>query len=552
MRCSKARKLISLYVAPGHSWLRPEDRRALEAHMAVCEPCRQDCRESLELIAILPACWQISEDTAALLRQGPRGASTRIIRLFGASRRAGVCVAAACLALVAFGAWAFSHRAAPSPRAGRLIARAREDVPLSIESADGGRVASGTIVQTLADETKRLVLNGRHEVVMNAGVRLSIEPLVEMGQTGCLVNLALGEIYVHVEHDGLPFVVRTAHARAVVTGTIFDVKTTEAGTTLVVTAGSVRFESQAGAVQVTAGQQSRLSSASRLPGVPAPCDAATLTAWATSNATPAEPTAGLAVSGDLGLNELALLPLAEVRTDAGRIDYAEWVEQKREWFRQQFPWVFELGEALAREGVEVDYPELLLRSGEIRQFRYPQEMNQRIPTFDPDTLLTLAQTFGRDRSWLVSQGTYGSRQGTARPRREPEQPPGGIAPGFRQWAQSFDNRTHAGDGRVDEMTLLLSSRVCVYLTNTRTLAALIIRQDPESNRPGTGADKILHLLDAQLRALADCSRRLHELSAPGAKADPCDCSDRVNRLIETILRIGDSEKQVRQIESGLP
>jgi hypothetical protein len=35
MRRVKARELMSLYIAPDETWLTPEDRRVLEAHMAV-------------------------------------------------------------------------------------------------------------------------------------------------------------------------------------------------------------------------------------------------------------------------------------------------------------------------------------------------------------------------------------------------------------------------------------------------------------------------------------------------------------------------------------
>ena len=50
------------------------------------------------------------------------------------------------------------------------------------------------------------------------------------------------------------------------------------------------------------------------------------------------------------------------------VDYEQWVEQKREWFKQQFPWIFQLKDALAKEGVEVDYAELLIKTGDIWQF----------------------------------------------------------------------------------------------------------------------------------------------------------------------------------------
>ena len=107
MRCRKAQELISLYVIPDQSWLSPEDCQALRSHMAACVPCREDCQESREAMDILQQCWQVSEDTEALLenrRQGHRhGVSVRIMKLHGVSRRVAIWAVAACLAIAVLG-----------------------------------------------------------------------------------------------------------------------------------------------------------------------------------------------------------------------------------------------------------------------------------------------------------------------------------------------------------------------------------------------------------------------------------------------------------------
>ena len=73
MRCNKAKKLISLYVAPDGPWLSPKDHQALEVHMEVCESCREDCRESREVIGILQNCWTESNSADALASAGKSG-----------------------------------------------------------------------------------------------------------------------------------------------------------------------------------------------------------------------------------------------------------------------------------------------------------------------------------------------------------------------------------------------------------------------------------------------------------------------------------------------
>jgi hypothetical protein len=236
MKCEKARELISLFLPPDESWLTPTNRQALEAHMAACEPCCQECRESQKAAGILRERRQIGADVAALLKRGRRqgwhAALEIVTRLIGASRCAVPWAVAAYLAVAVLGTRAFSSREAPLLGPERSVALAGADAPFGIESAGSGGIGSETAVPASRGETERLALNGRHRVVMNVGAKRSLEPLVEAGRTGCLVNLSLGEIYVHVGHDGSPPAVPAAHGRAVITGAAFDVKATEVGTTV--------------------------------------------------------------------------------------------------------------------------------------------------------------------------------------------------------------------------------------------------------------------------------------------------------------------------------
>lgn len=141
-------------------------------------------------------------------------------------------------------------------------------------------------------------------------------PLVEAGGIGVLVKLTLGEVYVHVEHDGNPFVVQSAS-----------------------------------------------------PSAPESCDAMALTAWASGSGGTVQVAQDVELGGFL-LDDLPLpsSPWGQVRTDLDGIDYAQWVEQRRDWFKRQCPDVFLLKEALEQEGVEVDYPALLLSTTVIKRF----------------------------------------------------------------------------------------------------------------------------------------------------------------------------------------
>jgi hypothetical protein len=199
-------------------------------------------------IAVLQNCWQISADTVALLKKEHQGnrhrISTRTIKLSDVHRYVAVLAVAACLIIAVLIGLLSSKREAVLTGPNHSVALTNESSPLVIKLADCGHIAPGAMIQTSAGEIENLVINGRHRVVMNTNTKLSIQSHWKAGDAGCLMNLAFGEVYVHVEHDGHPFIVQTAHGRAVVTGTTFDVKATDTSTALVVVEGSVRLESE--------------------------------------------------------------------------------------------------------------------------------------------------------------------------------------------------------------------------------------------------------------------------------------------------------------------
>ncbi|MHC4364778.1 MAG: FecR domain-containing protein, partial [Planctomycetota bacterium] len=119
---------------------------------------------------------------------------------------------------------------------------------------------------------------------MNSNTTLSIRPLAKDSRVGCLVSLTLGEILVHVEHDGNPFVVATPHGKALIAGTTFNIKATNNTTTLAVARGSVQFGTDITFVEVLSGRLSKIIGQSA-PTTPVLCDAAKLTAWATRHKT---------------------------------------------------------------------------------------------------------------------------------------------------------------------------------------------------------------------------------------------------------------------------
>jgi ferric-dicitrate binding protein FerR (iron transport regulator) len=539
MKCRKAKNLFSLYVAPDESWLSPEERQALEGHMAACEACRRDCQESRVATELLRECWQISDDTAALLRDGSigkwQGSSARILSYFGSGRRVAGWAVAACLAVTVLGGWALLGRCRLWSGTGRTAAQTGERLPFTIRSAEGGHVATGAVIQTSAGEMKHLVVDHNRRLVMNAESRLSIEPFVEAGKPGVLVNLAQGEVFAHVEHDGNPFVVQTAHGRAVITGTTFDVKTTVAATTLVVVEGSVRLESEAHAVQVGAGQRATLAAGSERPSSPAVCDATILIAW-TRPGQNASTTAQIASSL---LEDLPAIPATGVSIDLARINYAQWVDENRDWFSRQFPWVFELKEALAKEGTDVDYPDLLVQSGDIWRFAFPGVALSRRIDPDPDCLLRVAARHGRDESWLRQQGfTLLPRNGRESPVKR--------ATAFVRWADVIEARAKDCMIRDDSPAFSESLDASLYLVNTRTLAALVMSYGPESVGARTRRET-LDLLRTEIQTLDALVRTCRQIVLTQSRSNPHEDVERTRSLTDGIRRLARLDRRIREL-----
>lgn len=74
---------------------------------------------------------------------------------------------------------------------------------------------------------KAFTIDGQHRLVMNADASFLFKPLVKNNRAGCAIEPASGEISAQVDHDGVSFVVGTAHCKAVIAGITFDIKATD-------------------------------------------------------------------------------------------------------------------------------------------------------------------------------------------------------------------------------------------------------------------------------------------------------------------------------------
>jgi len=377
------------------------------------------------------------------------------------------------------------------------------------------------------DELKTLIIDGKHRLVMNSNTTLAVEPLVEHSNIGCLVKLASGRIYTHVEHDGNPFAVHTAHSKAVITGTTFDIKTTDTRTTLVVSEGTVQFESVNGLVKVAAGQTSEIVGQS-VPTRPISCNAVELTAWAIGyKHKPAVVQVESSRDSWELPTSLRIEPIVLVETD-----YDRWVERELYWFKREFSWIFQLKDALAKEGIEVDYPELLIKTGDVWQFACLDVPDARFSVVNPNSLLKIVSSYGFNKQWLVEK-VPAAKSALKKPIL-PENSFTGLK-AFERWLEYLDERKG-----LEPPTPIYSYHASKYLANTRSLVWFAVR-DGKYDLTDEECAEVLVLLQKEVTAACKCQN--DELKPS------CDdrCQESVNdvtRYIETMKNI---EKRLQNI-----
>ena len=453
---------------------------------------------------------------------------------------------AACLLICLVGWMIFSHlsKSQISP-SNSSIGRVAEAVQPSIKIeniSENSRVliASGQQIVS-SDQLVTLLINEKHCLIMNENTALSIKPLSENEHIGCAVNLASGRIYVHVEHDGNPFVVNTANGKAIITGTTFDINASSNKTTLVVAEGNVKFTSELGSVNVSGGYSSEAFDKSA-PIQPTLCDVKQLTAWATDYELKSTLAKIEAYTDSFDISDLWLTAYSGP-IDPEKIDYEEWIEKKRDWFEQEFPQIFRLKEALAKENIETDYPEILFTSNCLWQFISPEASNKQFSILTSDSILKVASTYDFEEQWLLKNlPSVKSLNNNLADMK-------GIFIGqdaFQKWIEQF-KQTRKSQNSIDSSLLVYSLHASTYLTNTRTLIWLYIANEKTELTPESKAD-----LSALLQNEVNEAEKIKEyILRLFTISENCPCEEfniLIDKAIKSITVIMELEERVSQYE----
>lgn len=514
---------------------------AFARHLASCPDCRrqyEDCRRLVHLarshagslmtsdLAVRAAdgdagwedlkrrCPDLAE---ACRRQDRKGLRRKLLR------RAGWLAAAAGVLLAIGIGWLSSwcggsgapHPYADSSRSGRVEGRAELVTP------QGNRpLALDQVVET-GDRPQEILLAGMHRVTMNSHT-IATFATTRHGPVAANapasddnlqydIELAQGELFVEVV-PGHPFTVRTHEALLRITGTKFNVRAEQDRTELTLLKGSVRF-SRADAVDsfvdVTAGHASTLVAGTD-PTAPREVDALAAAAWA-RNLRLESILADAALEVDNGSLDSIRDSLSEAPPpDLDSIDYVKWRDAHRDWFAREFPWIFTMQKVLSEQhGIEADYIDLLMVSGDIWQFNYPRPLGEPIPVFDPASIKRTAVAYNVDLAKLLEAVTP---HGNPRVDKSTEQST--AANDAERYRLSLDRwqQDLAGlpilDADASARVLLSTLRAATYLTNCRTATHAWIRENGNANRGSPCVDTAAGLYAAGPESMKDLAQVL--------------------------------------------
>jgi len=529
MDCKEARILLAPHIMGDLD----SDSRSheLQAHLFSCQACSQEnkaIKETMEFIdehkALFAEAFETTDKKKASeqeeMKRNWQGIQAKLAKIEAKEKQAKfrrlvvrVSAVAACL-IVGISTF-LTYSIYPKPKVAL-----KPSVRIELVSDNGNILIPVDRQIVSSDELKTLIINGKHRIVMNTNTILAVELLRENSNTGCLVKLASGRIYTHVEHDGNPFVVDTVHGKAVITGTTFDVKVTDNSTTLIVSEGTVQLESEKGVVKVAAGQTSKIVGQSA-PSIPLSRNTAMLTAWATGYK--AKPALAQA-EPNTDPWELPLLH-RKIPVILEETDYENWVKQKRNWFKKQFPWIFQLKDALAKEGIEVDYPELLVKSGDVWQFVCLDVHAQpaRFSVIDPNSLIKTASDYGFDKLWLL-ENVPAAKSAPETPASSDNSFIGLKA--FERWLEYLDKKEE-----LEALTSIYSYQAGKYLADTRSLIWFVVR-DGKYDLTDKERAEVLALLQKEVTASCKCQ---NEVLYPQQEQELSCYEDKYQKSVSVIV-----------------
>jgi len=521
MDCEKVQILLAPY-ALGDLDNDPKRCSQLQAHLLLCPECTEMYEGFQETIGFVldhkvefaqafKKARAMEEENATLevSFEKPSNKSSLFVK---------VSAIAACLA-IGFMLFFAANQFKKPQNDSSLIAFNQQQNAVKIEIISEGRtkiIPAGQLITT-ANELKTLRISSNRQMVLNVGTELSVEPY----HLGYIVKLDQGEIYTEVEHDGKPFIVETSHGRAIITGTTFNIKADNNKMDLAVIEGSVRFESDKGVVNVKGGYQSSIIAGMK-PAEPTVCNIIQIAKWAKKESVVESVQANIPTN--TGISELLELSLVSVPyRDLEDINFDQWIDQRREWFEREFPWTKRLQKLLAQDDIEVDTIDLLIESGDLWRFAWPEYSQHKILAEDKQVIQEVASQYGVEIDKLISADVIQYKQ---TPNIE----------AFEKWLNIFDKE--------QSNSTLDSIHAAVFLINTRSLAWYAV---DDGRLQVDNKQQVLDLLSEQVQIASNMLEILNQLLLADKGKSICSTA----QYDEYIRNLKDNISSVIEIEKEL-
>lgn len=157
------------------------------------------------------------------------------------------------------------------------------------------------------------------------------------------------------------------------------------------------------------------------------------------------------------------------------INYSDWLEGHRDWFKQRYPWIFKTQKIIEARGMRIDYLDLLMISGDIWQFHFNPRgaFEQKMTMYHRTALTRVARYYNTDADSLVT-AIESSEKNLIDTQSDLVT---SLSISFEQWQSVLGDRKAASTKDGTEL-LLLSLRGANYLATTRAAACIWSRAHP--------------------------------------------------------------------------
>jgi hypothetical protein len=184
---------------------------------------------------------------------------------------------------------------------------------------------------------------------------------------------------------------------------------------------------------------------------------------------------------------------------------------------------------LAQDGIEVDTIDLLIESGDLWRFAWPEYNQYRILAEDPKIIKKIAGQYSAKVENLLSAEVIQCKQTPS-------------IEALEKWLNAFDK---------EQSNLTLDSiHATVFLINTRSLAWYAVN---DGHIQVENKQQVLDLLSGQLRTASNSLEILNQLVLADENKSTCStaqCDEYIKKMKDDISTMMEIEKEVMRIDQA--